>query len=74
MAMNCDMLERKAADIRVDIIREVYEASSGHPGGSLSAADIITVLYFYEMNVNARNPKMVGKCLPALWDRDFPPR
>lgn len=61
MAINCDMLERKAADIRIDIIREVYSANSGHPGGSLSAADIMTVLYFYEMNINARNPKMVGR-------------
>lgn len=61
MAINCDMLAQKAADIRVDIIREVYSASSGHPGGSLSAADIMAVLYFYEMNINPKNPKMVGR-------------
>ena len=44
MACNCELLAQKAADIRVDIIREVFSAASGHPGGSLSAADIVTVL------------------------------
>lgn len=49
-------LKRIAADIRLDILDEVYSASSGHPGGSLSAADIITYLYFSEMNIDAENP------------------
>ena len=57
MAMNCELLAQKAADIRVDIIKEVHSAASGHPGGSLSAADIVTVLYFHEMNIDPADPK-----------------
>ena len=45
MSINAEMLAEKAKDIRIDIIREVHAAASGHPGGSLSAADIITYLY-----------------------------
>lgn len=51
----------KANDIRIDIIKEVYSAGSGHPGGSLSAADILSVLYFDEMNINPQEPKMKGR-------------
>ena len=47
-----------AAKIRVDIIKEVFHAGSGHPGGSLSAADIVTALYFHEMNVDPERPDM----------------
>lgn len=50
------MLEEKASQIRKDIITMLHEAGSGHPGGSLSAADILTVLYFNEMNINPENP------------------
>lgn len=50
-------LKEIADRIRVSIIKEVYEAGSGHPGGSLSAADIVTALYFREMNVDPENPK-----------------
>ena len=39
-------LRQKARKVREDIIEEVYRAKSGHPGGSLSVADILTVLYF----------------------------
>ena len=46
-----------AAQIRLDILEEVHAASSGHPGGSLSIADIMTYLYFEEMNVNPADPK-----------------
>lgn len=46
-----------AKDIRIDIIKQVYFAGSGHPGGSLSAADIVTALYFHEMNIDSENPK-----------------
>jgi transketolase len=46
-----------AADIRKDIITMITEAGSGHPGGSLSAADILTVLYFREMRVDSSNPR-----------------
>ena len=50
-------LKQIAAKIRLDIIEGVHAASSGHPGGSLSIADIITYLYFEEMNVDPANPK-----------------
>ena len=50
-------LKRIAADIRLDILEEVFSASSGHPGGSLSIADIITYLYFEELRVDPKNPK-----------------
>lgn len=45
-----------ANTLRQDIVKMVAEANSGHPGGSLSAADILTVLYFNEMNINPNNP------------------
>lgn len=54
-------LKRKAADVRIDIIKAVHNAGSGHPGGSLSAADIATVLYFDEMNIDPANPEMEGR-------------
>ena len=69
-------LEKKAKEIRRGIIEAVYKAKSGHPGGSLSIADIITVLYFNEMNIDANNPKWgdrdrfvlsKGHCSPALY-------
>ena len=50
-------LEEKARQIRIDVIKAVSKAGSGHPGGSLSAADIVTVLYFDEMNIDPENPK-----------------
>ncbi len=50
-------LKSLANDIRLDIIEEVYSAGCGHPGGSLSIADIITYLYFEEMNIDPENPK-----------------
>lgn len=57
MAIDYEKLKKIACDIRVDIIKETYHAGSGHPGGSLSAADILTVLYFQEMNIDPANPK-----------------
>ena len=48
-------------EVRKNIIEEVYEAQSGHPGGSLSCADILTVLYFNQMNVNPKMPKAQGR-------------
>lgn len=56
-----DYLKKTAAQIRLDILEEVHAASSGHPGGSLSIADIITYLYFEEMNVDPKNPKWDGR-------------
>ena len=52
-----NQLKATAAQIRLDIIEGVHAASSGHPGGSLSIAEIITYLYFSEMNVDPKNPK-----------------
>lgn len=45
-----------AAKVRIDVIKAIYHAGSGHPGGSLSAADIVTALYFKEMNIDPKNP------------------
>ncbi|WP_443596632.1 transketolase [Agathobacter sp.] len=55
--MNNLELEKMANEIRKDIVTAVHSAKSGHPGGSLSSADIFTYLYFEEMNVNPANPK-----------------
>ena len=69
-------LKMKANDIRKDIIEEVYSAKSGHPGGALSIADIMAVLYFNELNIDEKNPKWEerdrlvlskGHCSPALY-------
>lgn len=49
-------LKKTANDIRKDIIEEVYYAKSGHPGGALSITDILTVLYFSEMNIDPKKP------------------
>ena len=50
-------LEEIARRVRVGIIEGVYNAKSGHPGGSLSIADILTVLYFNQMNIDEKEPK-----------------
>ncbi|TZE81092.1 transketolase [Calorimonas adulescens] len=55
--MDTKELQKIANQIRIDIIEMTYEAQSGHPGGSLSAADILTVLYFHEMRVDPNNPR-----------------
>lgn len=55
--MNEEMLKEQAKQIRRDIVSMVGAAKSGHPGGSLSAAEILTYLYFEEMNVNPAEPK-----------------
>ena len=55
--MNTLELQKKAVDVRKGIVTAVHAAKSGHPGGSLSAADIFTYLYFAEMNVDPTNPK-----------------
>lgn len=56
--MEIKNLERRAANIRRGIILATGAAGSGHPGGSLSAADILSVLYFHEMNYNPKDPNM----------------
>jgi len=69
-------LKKIANDVRLSIIEEVYNAKSGHPGGALSAADIITCLYFDEMNIDPKNPLLStrdrfvlskGHSCPALY-------
>ena len=70
------MLKEKAAKIRLMSVDAVYGAKSGHPGGSLSIADVITYLYFHKMNIDPKNPTMEsrdrfvlskGHCCPALY-------
>ena len=74
--MNIEELKIKANEIRKDIIEEVYNAKSGHPGGSLSIADIMAVLYFNELRIDEKNPRWEdrdrlvlskGHCSPALY-------
>ena len=74
--MDNNELKSKANEIRKDIVTEVYNAKSGHPGGSLSIADIMTVLYFDELNIDEKNPRWEdrdrlvlskGHCAPALY-------
>ena len=80
-------LSRVANNLRVSIIEEVYNAKCGHPGGSLSIADILTYLYFVEMNVDPADPKKFdrdrfvlskGHTAPALYaalaERGFFPK
>ena len=59
--MDFKKYEDIASRIRIDIIKAVHSAGSGHPGGSLSAADIVTALYFKVMNIDPKNPKMEGR-------------
>ena len=51
-------LEDKAREVRREIIKMLGEAGSGHPGGSLSGADIVTALYFHIMNLDPTDPEM----------------
>ncbi len=54
-------LQEKAKAVRVGIVESVTAANSGHPGGSLSIADVMTLLYFHEMNVNPEKPKDLNR-------------
>ena len=54
-------LKKIAPEIRLDVIEEVHSAKSGHPGGSLSIADIMTYLYFEELNIDPKNPEMADR-------------
>lgn len=69
-------LEKTACQIRIYAVDEVYKAKSGHPGGSLSIADILSCLYFNKMRLDPKNPKWEdrdrfvlskGHCAPALY-------
>ena len=55
--LNNEELKKIAFEIRKNILNMVFEASSGHPGGALSITDILTYLYFNEVNVDINNPK-----------------
>lgn len=74
--MNTSELKNITKNVRASIIEEVFSAKSGHPGGSLSVADILTVLYFDKMNIDSSNPKWEdrdrlvlskGHAAPALY-------
>jgi len=56
--MNNLELQKHANEVRKGIVTAVHSAKAGHPGGSLSAADVFTFLYFEEMNIDPKNPDM----------------
>ena len=56
-----DKLEDIAKNVRRNIIEEVYSANSGHPGSSLSCVEILTTLYFNQMNIDPENPRMENR-------------
>ena len=56
-----EALQKIAKEVRKGIIDEVYSAKSGHPGGSLSCADILTVLYFNQMNIDENKPNDINR-------------
>ena len=71
-----EQFKKLANDIRLTVLKMIYEAGSGHPGGSLSAVEIISTLYFDKMRVDPRNPDWgdrdrfvasKGHCAPTLY-------
>ena len=54
-------LKKTANEVRKGIVTAVHSAKSGHPGGSLSAADLLTYLYFEEMNIDPKDPKKADR-------------
>ena len=71
--MNLDKLRK---ELRINIIKSITETKTGHPGGSLSLIDILSVLYFEKMNIDPNNPKWTerdrlvlskGHAAPALY-------
>ena len=54
-------LQKRANEVRKGIVTSVHSAKAGHPGGSLSAADMFTYLYFEEMNIDSKNPKWADR-------------
>ena len=59
--MNKLELMKTANEVRKGVITATHSAKSGHPGGSLSAADIFTYLYFEEMNIDPKDPKKADR-------------
>ena len=60
------LVQEKAKAIRVGIVQSVTAAKSGHPGGSLSIADVMALLYYVEMNVRSEE-RRVGKECRSRW-------
>ena len=56
--MEIELLERQSSELRKDIVEVCYHSKAGHVGGSLSAIDILNVLYFNELRIDPNNPKM----------------
>ena len=54
-------LQKMANEVRKSIVKSVHSAKAGHPGGSLSAADVFTYLYFEEMNIDPQDPKKADR-------------
>lgn len=74
--MNKDNLNQICKEVKKDIIEMIYEAKSGHPGGSLSCSEILTYLYYEKMNVSVEKSKdenrdrfvlSKGHAAPALY-------
>lgn len=59
--MNKLELQKTANEIRKGIVTAVHSAKAGHPGGSLSAAELFTYLYFEEMNIDPEQPKKADR-------------
>ena len=59
--MTKNELQEKACDVRMGIIESTHSAKCGHPGGSLSAAEVFTYLYFEEMNIDPKDPKKADR-------------
>ena len=55
--VSVEELEKQSIELRKKVITMIHKAKSGHPGGSLSAADFVTALYFREMDIDPKNPK-----------------
>ncbi|MFC1764131.1 transketolase, partial [Planctomycetota bacterium] len=55
--MSVEELKKQAMEVRSRILEMIYHAQAGHPGGSLSAADMVTALYFRMMNVDPKHPQ-----------------
>ena len=63
------MLRKTANEVRKGIVTAVHSAKAGHPGGSLSAADIFTYLYFEEMNIDPKDPKKAGSATGSCFQK-----
>ena len=76
MEANIKELQETAKKLRKNLLAMIHKAKSGHPGGSLSASDIVTALYFHEMKIDPKNPKWKerdrfvlskGHCCPVIY-------